>query len=395
MDNRELVNKAVVATDAIAAAGKLNPVQAAKFLDLVVDVTGLKDKVRIERFRADQYDIDKMGVGKRVAMRKDEASAPSRRRGITTSKVKLNPENIVVPFEISADFMLENIEGEAVEDTIIRMMATQTGNDVEDLGINGNKLGPAILESDLFDGGSTTQYVVDNYLNLQDGWLTLANSAHVVDAGGANIGANVFSKMIKEMPDKWKKVRPNMKFFVSTDHDQNYRNTVSGRATGLGDQVLQDSANQKAYGIEIVPLSILETNPLVVEHITGLTGTTPKALKSKNLIEAVAHLTTLGGAPTAALAGSDLVIDLVNGTVARGGSSTLTDPVDVKVTYRAPGQAMLSEYRNMILGLGRDVTILKDSDIYKHTNQYAIHMKVGFNVEESDALVWAKNLGND
>ena len=64
MTNKELVNKAIIATDQLAAAGKLNPKQADKFIDLVIDVTGLSGNVRVARFRNEQLDIDKINVGK-------------------------------------------------------------------------------------------------------------------------------------------------------------------------------------------------------------------------------------------------------------------------------------------------------------------------------------------
>ena len=65
------------------AGGKLNPAQSDKFIDYVIDETVLKDNARIVRFRNEPLDIDKIGVGKRVAVAKAEASDPGVRRGIT------------------------------------------------------------------------------------------------------------------------------------------------------------------------------------------------------------------------------------------------------------------------------------------------------------------------
>lgn len=395
MTNQELIQKAITATDALAQAGKLNPVQSDKFIDLVVDVTGLSGVVRVVRFRADQLDVDKINVGKRVALPKAEATAPSVRRGITTTKVKLNPENIVVPFEISSDFKLENIEGEAIEDTIIRMMATQLANDLEELYIDGNKLGPATLESELYPDGDPLKIVKDSYLALQDGYLNLASTGHVVDANLQNINSSIFSKMINAMPNKWKRVRKNMKFMTSTDLEQNYRQTVSSRATAAGDVALSTTQNLTPFGVELVPLPLLSPTPLVVEHVT-LTGTTYSPLKHKGISDVIVSLSDLGSSPADPIADDNaggVDVDETNGQIRRGASSTLTNPVTVKVTYRSQGQVILSEFRNMILGIGKDITIKKDEDIYADTAQYAIHVKVAVQIEEVDAAVLAKNVG--
>jgi hypothetical protein len=194
------------------------------------------------------------------------------------------------------------------------------------------------------------------------------------------------------MPDKWKRTKRNMKFFSSTDHEQNYRQTVSSRATAAGDMALSAQMNLTPYGVELVPLPLLPSQPLVVEHLV-LASTTPVALKHKNVSDFVLTYQTLGSSPTAAIAGADYVLDAVNGTVARSGGSSLTDPVSVKATYRSQGQVMLTEYRNMIFGMGREITIKRDEDIYADTKQYAIHAKIACAVEELDALVLVKNIG--
>jgi len=396
MTNKELVQKAINTTDQLAAAGKLNPKQSDRFIDLVIDVTGLQGNVRVERFRNEQLDIDKMNVGKRVAMPKAEASAPAHRRRVKTSKISLNPKNVVVPFEISSDFMLVNIEGDAVEDTVIRMMATQFANDLEELYINGDALGVAALESDLIDGGSSTQYIKDSYLALFDGWLRLAGQAHVVDAQGANISSNVYSKMIKAMPDKWKRVRRNMRFMVSTDHEQNYRNTVSSRATAAGDSALNSTQNLTPFGVEQVPLPLLPTQPTVVKHVTLASTTKVQLGGFIQISDVVVSKETLGENPEAAyIETTDYVVDYTTGEINRTGGGAIGDGDVVKVTFKTLGQTIFTEMRNLILGIGREITIKRDEDIYADVAQYAIHAKVAVQIEEADAAVLGINLGLD
>jgi len=265
MTNQELVEKGIIVASALATQGKLNPQQADKFLDYVIDETKLKDAARIVRFKPESYDIDKIGVGARAAVPKAEATDPGIRRGIVTSRVRLTPEEVMVPVEISDIFKDVNIEGDDVETHIIKMFATQLANDLEELYIIGDILGPAVLEGNIVDGGSTTQYIRDSYLALMNGWLRICDGtttplrvgAHVVNAAGVNIESKIFSNAIKAMPEKFKRNRNQLRFLIAPDLEQNYREKISTRATGAGDVALSTTKNLTPFGIEAVPIPLL------------------------------------------------------------------------------------------------------------------------------------------
>jgi hypothetical protein len=395
MTNRELVEKATIAADQLAAAGKLNPMQSDKFIDFVIDVTKLRNVVRVVKFRNEEANIDKIGVGKRVAVPKAEATDPGVRRGVSTSKVTLKPVEIMVPFEISDTFGEINIEGEDVKEHIVKMMATQLANDIEDLYINGNLLGPAAFEDDIFIGGSSTQVVKDSYLGLTDGWWKLAQGATVVDAEGDDISSQLFSDMLNAMPEKFKRDRSQLRFLSATDIEQNFRNKVSTRATAGGDAALSTTQNLTPFGVELVPVPLLGRTPKIVEHVT-LTGTTPVALTFKPIVDGseIVTLDTLGSTPvTPYIEGTDYNMDYPNGTIARDAGGALPTPVDVKVTYNAYPQVLLTHFNNLIVAIGRDIRIEKDRDIFKGVDQYAITTKVSVNIEELEAVVKMTNIG--
>ena len=78
----------------------------------------------------------------------------------------------------------------------------------------------------------------------------------MVDAGGATISKEIFKAAVKAMPDKYLRVRSDNEFFVSTDNETEYRDTVANRVTGLGDSALV-SANALAVfgsGLNAAPL---------------------------------------------------------------------------------------------------------------------------------------------
>lgn len=392
ISNEELVQKAVITADALASSGKLNPAQSDRFIDFVIDETVLKDNARVVRFRNESLEIDKIGIGKRVAVPKSEAVDPGVRRGVTTSKVTLQPKEVMVPFEVGDTFREINLEGDDVEETIIRLMATQFANDLEELYVTGNKLGPAALESDLLDNGSTTGYVKDSYLALVDGWQLLADGGNVVDAGGANIGLSLFSKAIRAMPTKFRRNKGALRWFMSPDLWQLYLEKLSTRATGLGDSAA-GGGSHGPFGIPAVPVPLWDFQSRVVEHVQ-LNGTTAVALKNAPISDVVVTPITLAGSPAAPYVNdTDYDLDLAAGTIARDAGGAIGDGDFVKVTYSANPQLILTHQNNFVVGIGRDIRIEKDRDIYKGVNQYAITAKVDVQYEELDAIVKVRNIG--
>ena len=387
----EMIEKGIISTSALASGGKLNSEQADRFIDYVFDETQLRGIVRLVRMRAEQYDIDKIGVGKRVAVPKNEGIDPGVRRGVNTSKVSLNKRAVMVPFELTEEFLEDNIEGMAAEDRVARMMGTQFANDLESMYLSGNVLGPAVVESDILEGGSS-DYVKDKLLALMDGWVKLAGAGHVLDVDSAGISSNVFSRMKKQLPTKYRRRLSQMRYFLPMDTEETYRNVLASRGTALGDQAIQNDQPIRAMGVPLQPLALMESQPLKVAHVT-LTGTTAQQLNGdKNISDLVAHLQTLDSTPTAPISGGDLTIDLAAGTIARSGGSSLPSPVNLKVSYRAQSEVLLCEGRNLVLGIGRDITIKRDEDIFRDVKQWAMTVRVAVAVENDEAIVLAKNI---
>jgi len=391
--NEELIAKAVITTDALAASGKLNDKQSETFLDYVIEESVLKENARVIKFRAENLNIDKIGVGGRVAFPKAEATDPGHRRGVSTSQIQLTPREIIVPFEIGDLFKEVSLESpEKIETHIIQMMARQLSNDMEELYILGDTVGPAILESEYLDNGSATQYVKDSYLALQDGWSRLADGANVVDAQGANIGLSIFGQMLRAMPTKFRRNKRALRWFLSPDLWQLYTEKLSTRATALGDSAA-GGGEHGPYGVRPVEVPLWSLQPKVVQHVT-LTGTTAVALRFGPISNVVVSTETLGQTPETPYAETtDWVADYTAGTIVRAGGTTIGSGDTVKVTYDANPQVLLTHMNNFVVGIGRDIKIEKDRNIYKGVNEYAIHAKVAVQFEELTAIVKGKNIG--
>jgi len=397
VSNEEIVKKAMITAADIASSGKMNPVQSNTFLDYVYDMTQLRNMVRLVRFTNESMEIDKIAVHSRVAILKSEARSTQILRGITTSKVTLRPVDLTVPWEISDNFADFSIEGEQIYDTVMRMMATQAGNDVEEQLIDSNTLGPARLHSDLIEGGENTKVAKDTFLSAYDGWLRLADSGNIADAEGADISSSFFSKMIRTMPRKFRRIRRDMRFLVSMDHEQLYRERKGARQTAAGDEAESSTNNLKAYGIEVVPVPLLDSEPRVVEHVT--LGVAPATITLAYAPisptgEFYATNSTLSTSPTTPyIPTTDYTINRTTGVFATVEGAGMAAGGTYKITYQTQGQALLTDYQNLIMAIGRDIRLEQDRDKATAMNQFYIHARVYGAVEEVTAIVKGINIG--
>jgi len=206
--NDDLLQKVITSTEIGAGgngSGLLGPEQVDRFIDYMWDATVLADQVRTIRMRATEQEIEKIGVGKRLIRRAVEAVDTGENQGVFFSKISLRTEKIRLDWELSTETLEDNLEGEALEDHIARLMATQAGNDLEDVAING-------------DTTST-----DPALRIMDGWRKRALAgATIVDHEGFGLDRSVSNKAIRAVPREFMQRRGELKFFVGSNLIQDY-----------------------------------------------------------------------------------------------------------------------------------------------------------------------------
>jgi hypothetical protein len=397
MSNEEFARQAAITTAEIQAAGKLNPEQSERFIDYVIDESVLKNLGRMVKFRNEQKDIDKIGVGNRVAVRKREATDPMVRRLVSHSKITLQPVDIMTPWEVSDRYRRHNIEGDSVEDTIIRMMATQKANNVDEVWIGGMQPMPARVENEIFDNASTTKFVGDDYLSMFEGMIKQAEGGNVFDAENASISDEIFNQAILQMPNKFRRNRNLLRYMISPDHEQSYRKYNSGRMTPDGDATLMTTKNLTPFGIEMEQIPLLERNPLYAVNSDAVHDT-PVSFGDKPVTDFVVTPNVLPIEPGAGIddyvLGVDYTVDLTAGTWTALSTGSITNGETVRLTYRVGGRMILTNPDNIILALGLDVTIEKARNIFRTVDEYAISMAIDIKFENLDAVVLVKNLAD-
>jgi hypothetical protein len=243
MENAALVKKADIAlSDLSTGGGLLNPEQTDSFIQTLMDSPTILNAARMVTMNAPQKKINKIGFGSRMLRAATSATAldAADRSKPDLGQISLNTEEVIAEVHIPYDVFEDNIEGGNIsvamgqsagglQDTIMTLIGQRVALDLEEAALLGDTDSP------------------DSYLALFDGFLKLA-TAHVVNAGGATISKDIFKAAIKAMPDKYLRQRSALEFFISTDNETEYRDTVANRVTGLGDSALVSANSMSVFG---------------------------------------------------------------------------------------------------------------------------------------------------
>jgi len=204
--------------------GLLNPEQSARFLDYMFDATVIGKVARTVRMRADTTEIDRIGVGERLMTVAAEGDNTGSNAAVTFSKISLTTKKLRLDWELSTESLEDNIEGADLEDHIARLMATQAGNDIEDVVLNGTGSGSGLM--------SAFQGVV----------AKAKATAIVVDNGVATgVSRATFNAALKALPRKYKQRRTDLRFLAGSNLIQDYLYTTSGNIQNVNPQDIASS----------------------------------------------------------------------------------------------------------------------------------------------------------
>lgn len=243
ISNRALIAKAAITSADLATGGKLNPEQANKFIDYMVDQSAFLKDIRTERMAGPTKDLDFIGVANRIIRKGVEATEPTETAGIQTSKKQLNSVEVILPADISLTFLEDNIERAGAEDHIAQMLALQFANDLTDLAWNGDTAS------------------ADTFVQIDDGFIKLAKSSadnHKFDTNGStDYKGVVFPGMLNMLPNKWKANKAELRFYVSPTVAEAYIEQLTTRQTAWADELLQTGKLPQYKGITIFPVDYI------------------------------------------------------------------------------------------------------------------------------------------
>ena len=308
--------------------GLLNPEQSARFLDYMFDATVIGKVARTVRMRADTTEIDRVGVGEKLMKLATEGDDTAANSAVTFSKISLSTKKLRLDWEISTESLEDNIEGADLEDHIARMMATQAGNDIEDVILNGN-----------------TALTSDALYKSFNGVVKLSKQyGHVVDAGGAAVSRAVFNSALKALPRKYKQRRSDLRFLAGSNLIQDF---LYNNSIGTNQTIPQDIASSIIRGQEVQPLG-------------GPAGYVAPFAFGIPIVEV------------------PLLPEAQDGDY----SGETGNHGDIHLTFP----------NNVVIGVKRDVTVYRFFWPRKDSIEYTLYTRVGVQIEQADAWVVVKNV---
>lgn len=246
INNRTLLQKADLAvSDLVTDGGYLLPAQAIRFMRVLIDEPTIIKQCRVVPLKAPKQLIEKIRFGSRILRPGDSgvALAGGDRVKPDLGSIELDAELFKAEVRLNDETLEDSIERGDLKDTIMELMAQRVALDMEEVIVRGDTAsGDPFLAK--FDGvlKQATANVVDHSTDPTDTKTTKA----------------LFYKQLKAMPSEFKRDKRSLIAYVSVNEELDYRESLSQRATVMGDKYSVDDAPATAAG---VPINGIPTMP--------------------------------------------------------------------------------------------------------------------------------------
>lgn len=174
----------------------------------------------------------------------------SERAKLRTGLITLKTDEVIAVMYLTYEMLEDVIEGGSIENTdfealVLDIMAEQIALDLEEKLVLG----------DTSSG--------DEYLALQNGLLKLATS-NIVNHNNAPISHLLFAQMLKSLPERFRSRLGQMRFFVNSNVEIDYRAQLAQRQTALGDGMLTGTTPVSIMGVPMTRSGFFPTDTIVL-----------------------------------------------------------------------------------------------------------------------------------
>src|SRR5215831_6599231 len=260
MDNRTILEKADLAlSDLTTGGGMLQPAQAQKFLRILINEAVILKQATVVPMRSPKQLIEKIRFANRILRSGSEATAlaPADRAVPNLGKVELDAQLFKAEVRLNNEVLEDSIERGQLRQTIMQLMAEAIARDVEEVVIRGDRTSP------------------DPFLAKLDGILKQATS-HIVDAQAQTTNKTVLRDIVKSMPHAFMLNRKDLRIFTSISSDVDYKDSLSDRATVIGDKYVEQDLAATYAGIPLVGVPMFPENLGQAQNMTAMILTDPK-----------------------------------------------------------------------------------------------------------------------
>lgn len=385
--NEELLSKSAITSSAFSSLVGLSTEDADRFIDYIIDASFLKDNARVERMNSSTKKLVRLGIGEEILRPGVYGSTQGNSVNVETEQITLTSKNMKAVIPISDDAMMDNIEGEAFADHLMRMVARQIGNQLEYAYLMGQ-------ETD----DETKNHVCEQVT----GWYPRSVSGgHVLDCttfDDRNIDKEKLSKAIKTMASKYRGSREKLRFIMSDDLYQDFVEEIGNRTTPLGDNAITGEDLLSFGRIPLAPCALLP-NDLPVPISDGAVSTLSTGASAEDTVITVADGSSFntGDMITIGTGAKQEVREISSKST---NDLTLTKAIEydhasgedvVEVTIDGTF-VMLCDYSNLILGIQKDINIETERRATESTTYFVVTLRCDCALENPDAVVVLDNL---
>lgn len=285
---KERIKKALIAIPSLT----LQPEEADRFLDYIVDESVLKNNCRIIKMNKNEKNIQAIGLGSGRFLK------PAATFGTSDYKKEFSSNTILLSTKkargcvVIYDDDLEDIQVETDDqftDHIMKMIAGQIANEVEEAAFISDTQSLSGFQADdirsLWDGWRYQLFKSqsgETYYNDVSGGAKLLDATSAFTLAGKIVEQNAsapynwefkYSKAVRSLPSKYKRKGglAALRFFHNDNVEQDYLDALTARATALGDAVITGKAGE-SYAYGKVPLVSVPSMPITLGATGALGG---------------------------------------------------------------------------------------------------------------------------
>lgn len=233
--------------------GLLSPQQAREFLRILIDESLMLKEANNQTSLSPKFEVPRISFGARILRAGSEGArlADTDRIKPLTGLVTLSTNLFKGEVPVSDELFEDNVERDALADTIMVMIAEAVGRDIEEYVIKSDSARTLVDGADhpvlaQFDGAIK---------QLQIG----LPSNQRVDATTHASYDELFRKMISALPARYRRDPTSLRFYVPVKHNDGYQSELAGRGTPLGDtNVIENLRLKLAFrGVPVVPIPLM------------------------------------------------------------------------------------------------------------------------------------------
>jgi len=266
---KELARKAdeVMTYAGLSAAGQLNDKQLTQFRAIMIAESRLWGDCEVVLLDQKKMKYEYAGfTGPILFPVAEESAFPAElEKGLSMIKIPFDCQKFGAAVPITDEVLRNNLNQNTLVSFMMSQALPQIALNTEDYAINSDKT-----------GGAT-------YYDAIDGLLSRPTS-HVLTPGTAQaVGPRLWDDMLISMPSKYRRDKPNMRFYCSPNTEQAYIYERQSKTAAPGyDYAEQDKGFRTSYsGIPIFPLEGIPDGYSILTHRKNIVGAFEKKAEAE------------------------------------------------------------------------------------------------------------------